>query len=99
MQSGRYSTSMLQSISRDRKFCARHKSNGLQLLRTASCPIMCTFSLKETDESDCKRFIARAKQYFGYQHAAKFNERLWQRYAFERVLREDETTAVVARYI
>jgi hypothetical protein len=49
--------------------------------------------------SDCKRFIARAKQYSGYRHAAMFNERLWQRYGFERVLREDDTTSVVGRYI
>jgi hypothetical protein len=28
-----------------------------------------------------------------------FKERLWQRYGFERVLRQDETTAVAARYI
>ena len=53
----------------------------------------------ETQTSDCKRFIARAKQYSGYQHAATFKERLWQRYGFERVLREGETSAVVARYI
>jgi putative transposase len=49
--------------------------------------------------SDCKRFIARVKQYSGYQHAAIFKERLWQRYGFERVLRDHETTFVVARYI
>jgi hypothetical protein len=28
-----------------------------------------------------------------------FRERLWQRYGFERVLRQEETTQVVARYI
>jgi putative transposase len=49
--------------------------------------------------SDCKRFIARVKQYSGYQHAGRFKERLWQRYGFERVLRQDETTFVVAKYI
>src|SRR6266436_6344565 len=53
----------------------------------------------ETETSDCKCFIARAKQYSGHQHATIFKERLWQRYGFERVLRRDETTAVVARYI
>jgi len=53
----------------------------------------------ETETSDCKRFIARAKQYSGYRHAAIFKERLWQRYGFERILRENEQTAVVARYI
>jgi putative transposase len=53
----------------------------------------------ETETSDCKRFIARAKQYSGYSHAVTFKERLWQRYGFERVLRKDETTKTVARYI
>jgi putative transposase len=53
----------------------------------------------ETGTADCKRFIARTKQYSGYEHSKAFKERLWQRYGFERVLRETETTAVVARYI
>lgn len=53
----------------------------------------------QTDVSDCRRFIARAKQYSAYYHMRQFNERLWQRYTFERVLREQETTASVARYI
>lgn len=53
----------------------------------------------QTESSDCKRFIARAKQYSGYRHAQVFKERLWQRYGFERVLRECETTPTIARYI
>jgi REP-associated tyrosine transposase len=53
----------------------------------------------ETTGSDCKRFIARSKQYSGYYFAQQFGVRLWQRYGFERVLREDEPTNVVARYI
>jgi putative transposase len=53
----------------------------------------------ESESSNCRDFIARAKQYSGYRHAARFKERLWQRYGFERVLRKDETTAIVARYI
>ncbi|MGB7220502.1 MAG: transposase [Vicinamibacterales bacterium] len=53
----------------------------------------------ETDGSDCRRFIAGCKQYSGFQFAREFGTRLWQRYGFERVLREHEPTFVVARYI
>jgi REP-associated tyrosine transposase len=49
--------------------------------------------------SDCRRFIRRAKQFSGYRYAQAFGHRLWQRYGFERVLRDDEATLVVARYI
>ena len=51
------------------------------------------------EPSDCRRFIGRAKQFSGYHHAKAFGHRLWQRYGFERVLRNDEATLVVARYI
>jgi putative transposase len=51
------------------------------------------------ENSDCRRFIARAKQYSGFQYRAAFGERLWQRYGFERTLRSDEATLSVVRYI
>ena len=53
----------------------------------------------QADDSDCKRFIARSKQYSGFYLQQRFGTRLWQRYGFERVLRENEPTFVVARYI
>jgi REP element-mobilizing transposase RayT len=53
----------------------------------------------EDSDSDCLRFIARAKQYSGFYFAREFKARLWQRYGFERVLRADQATQVVARYI
>lgn len=53
----------------------------------------------QTEVSDCLSFIARAKQYSGFSYAKAFRDRLWQRYGFERVLREREPTLVVARYI
>ncbi len=53
----------------------------------------------ETDSADCKRFIARAKQYSGFCYSKRFGRQLWQRYGFERILREDEPTFTVARYI
>ena len=53
----------------------------------------------QSDDSDCKRFIARAKQYSGFYFAKVHGGTLWQRYGFEHVLRDDEVTLVVARYI
>jgi putative transposase len=53
----------------------------------------------ETQTSDCKRFIARSKQYSAYYFAQQYGVRLWQRYGFERVLRRDEATTVATRYI
>jgi putative transposase len=51
------------------------------------------------DSSDCKQFIARLKQYSGYYYSAAYQQKLWQRYGFEHVLRDDEITMVVAKYI
>ncbi len=53
----------------------------------------------ETEASDCKRLIALAKQYSAFYYSKRFGRRLWQRYVFERVLRESEETTVVTRYI
>ena len=52
-----------------------------------------------SDDSDCRRFIARAKQLSGFHHTKQFGEPLWQRYGFERTLRSEEATLSVARYI
>ena len=49
--------------------------------------------------SDCRRFIARAKQFSGFHYQRTFGKRLWQRYGYERVLREEDETLTVARYI
>ena len=53
----------------------------------------------DDDSSNCRQFIARAKQYAGFHYARTFGGRLWQRYGFEHILRDDEMTKVVARYI
>jgi putative transposase len=53
----------------------------------------------QAEDSDCKRFIARSKQNSGFYYTRQFGTRLWQRYGFERVLRNSEQTFVVARYI
>ena len=51
------------------------------------------------DDSDCKRFIKAFKQYSGYYYAQKHGKTLWQRYGFEHVLRDEEVTIEVAKYI
>ena len=53
----------------------------------------------EHETSDCKQFMARAKQYSGFYYKQQFRTPLWQRYGFERVLRNEEATVAVARYI
>jgi putative transposase len=49
--------------------------------------------------SDCLRFIKRAKQFSGFYYSKTYRERLWQRYGFERTLRDEDATLVVARYV
>jgi putative transposase len=53
----------------------------------------------QSEASDCRQFIKRAKQFSGYYFKQKFGKALWQRYGFEHVLRNDEATLSVARYI
>jgi len=52
-----------------------------------------------TERSDAKAFIKAAKQYSGYYFKQKYGRRLWQRYGFERVVRDDVELAFVIRYI
>ena len=51
------------------------------------------------DDSDCRRFIASAKQYSGYTYKREFKQRLWSRYGYERVIREPIERALTIRYI
>src|SRR5437763_3426041 len=53
----------------------------------------------QRESSDCWKFIKRAKQFSAFYYSKTFGGRLWQRYGFERVLRNDEATLSVARYV
>src|SRR5262249_39232961 len=53
----------------------------------------------ESEISDCRRFITRAKQFSGFHFSRHFHKTLWQRYGYEHVLRDDEDTRGVAKYI
>jgi putative transposase len=52
-----------------------------------------------SDASDCKRFMARAKQYSAFYFSRIYRRVLWQRYGFEHVLQDDEASETVARHI
>ena len=53
----------------------------------------------EQENSDCRAFIKRSKQFSGFYYQKAFGRRLWQRYGYEHVLRGDEALLSVARYI
>jgi putative transposase len=52
-----------------------------------------------SETCDGLQFITRAKQFSGYHFKQRFKAPLWQRYGYEHVLRGDEDTLSVARYI
>jgi putative transposase len=53
----------------------------------------------QREDADLKRFIRNAKQYSGFHFKQQTGRRLWQRYGYEHVLREEEDTMKIAYYI
>jgi putative transposase len=53
----------------------------------------------KSPSSDGRDFIKRAKQYSGYYYSKAYGRKPWQRYGYDHVLRDDEKTVAVARYI
>jgi putative transposase len=51
------------------------------------------------EDSDLKQFQSRAKQLSAYHYKERYRHRLWQRYGYERVLREEESTRRVVAYV
>jgi putative transposase len=51
------------------------------------------------EDASLKKFSAKAKQYSGFYFRREMGVPLWQRFGFERVLRDEEATEDVARYI
>jgi REP element-mobilizing transposase RayT len=52
-----------------------------------------------TASSDLRRFVKMPKQRSGGAHSRKYHQPLWQEGYFERVLRDPDDAAQVARYI
>jgi len=53
----------------------------------------------EAEDADLKQFITRAKQLSGHRYAQARRARLWQRYGYEHVLRNDEPTRAAMAYV
>jgi len=53
----------------------------------------------ESERSDFPAFVKRFKQMTGFAYRRQTGQRLWQHGYHERVLRNDEVTEVVVRYI
>jgi putative transposase len=53
----------------------------------------------ETSASDAKRFIDLAKQLSGYAHRQATGDHLWQRSSWDRILRMQDDTTTVMRYL
>lgn len=53
----------------------------------------------ERDDSDCLAFIKLAKQYSAYYFKQSFGRRLWQRYGYERFIRDEMERALTIRYL
>jgi putative transposase len=54
----------------------------------------------ESEGADLKRFVKLSKQHSAFNFASIHGrQRLWLKYGFVRVLRGDEDTSAVARYI
>jgi putative transposase len=51
------------------------------------------------ESADCKRFIARAKQYSAFYYSRTYSAVLWQRHGADRALADDEVSEVVAREV
>jgi REP element-mobilizing transposase RayT len=52
-----------------------------------------------SESSDGRKLIKLGKQYAGYAYAMNYGRKLWQPWGFERVLRDEEATSTVAKYI
>jgi REP element-mobilizing transposase RayT len=53
----------------------------------------------ERDDSNCLAFIKLAKQYSAFYYKQSFGQRLWQRYGYERFIRDDMERALTIRYL
>jgi putative transposase len=51
------------------------------------------------ESSDARKFIKLAKQYSGYYFKQRNGIQLWQRYGFERVIRDDAELALTLGYM
>ena len=51
------------------------------------------------DDADCRAYIKKAKQFSGYYFKQAHGARLWQRYGYERVLRDEVERVHAIAYV
>ena len=56
-------------------------------------------AIGESPNSDLEAFVAKMKQKAGFEFKQRWRRPLWQEGYYDRILRNDEQTIVVARYI
>jgi putative transposase len=82
------------------QFVRAAKDEAFSILAYCFMPDHVHFLIQGDSEwSDCRRLIKLGKQYAGFAYSRKYGGRLWQPWGFERVLRNDEATIMVAKYI
>ncbi len=75
------------------------RETGFTIVVWCAMPDHCHLVIDgERDDADCRAFIRRAKQYSGYYFKQRFGRQLWQRYGYERVIRDDLERALTIRY-
>ena len=52
-----------------------------------------------SENSDALAFVHQAKQQSAYEFSKAFDQKLWQPSFYDRILRDDEASLSVARYI
>lgn len=52
-----------------------------------------------SSQADLRGFMTHFKKLTGYEYSQTFQRRLWQSGYHDRILRDDESTETVARYI
>jgi putative transposase len=80
----------------------RRFSQRDEIAINAYCAMPDHFHLLATglsDTSNVRNFIAHSKQRSGWALREKFGRRLWQEGYYDRVLRDEDDTAAVIRYI
>ncbi len=83
-----------------RQFLRAANDVGFAMIAYCFMPDHVHLVLEATQEnSDLKRFVSRAKQFSGYHFSQCGGGRLWQRYGYERVLRDNESTRSVVKYV
>lgn len=82
------------------QFLRAAREEGFEILAFCFMPDHVHLVVVGTSEaSDLLAFIRRAKQFSGYYYSQRFKQRLWQPDGYEHVLRNDEATEAVIRYV